>query len=141
MVTDNQDAKISVGDQVPTTTQTQSVINGSTSSGVISSVQYLDTGILLSVTPHINAGGMVTMEINQEVSTANKTTTSGIDSPTISKRSIKSTVVVKSGETMVLGGLITENKTKSTSGLPLLSGSRSWAGCSARRITSTTAPN
>ncbi len=119
MVTDNQIAKINVGDRVPTTNQTQSVAG--TSTGIISSVQYLDTGILLSVTPHINAGGMVTMEINQEVSSAAKTTTSGIDSPTISKRTVQSTVVVHSGETMVLGGLITENKTKSTSGLPLLS--------------------
>ena len=119
MVTDNQIAKINVGDRVPTTNQTQAVAG--TSTGIISSVQYLDTGILLSVTPHINAGGMVTMEINQEVSSAAKTTTSGIDSPTISKRTVQSTVVVHSGETMVLGGLITENKTKSTSGLPFLS--------------------
>ena len=119
MVTDNQIAKINVGDRVPTTSQTQAVAG--TNTGVISSIQYLDTGILLSVTPHINAGGMVTMEINQEVSTASKTTTSGIDSPTISKRAVQSTVVVQSGETMVLGGLITENKTKSTSGLPFLS--------------------
>lgn len=121
MVTDNQTAKINVGDRVPTTSQTQSVIGATAGTGIISSVQYLDTGILLSVTPHINAGGLVTMEINQEVSTASKTTTSGIDSPTISKRAVQSTVVVKSGETMMLGGLITENKTKSTSGLPFLS--------------------
>ncbi|MGA8148168.1 MAG: type II secretion system secretin GspD [Gallionellaceae bacterium] len=119
MVTDNQAASIDVGDQVPTTSQSESVITGGV--GVISSIQYVDTGVLLTVTPHINAGGMVTMEIDQEVSAANNTTTSTIDSPTISKRSIKSTVVVKSGETMVLGGLITENKTKSTSGLPFLS--------------------
>lgn len=121
MVTDNQTAKINVGDRVPTTSQTQSVIGAIAGTGIISSVQYLDTGILLSVTPHINAGGLVTMEINQEVSTASKTTTSGIDSPTISKRAVQSTVVVKSGETMMLGGLITENKTNSNSGLPFLS--------------------
>lgn len=120
MVIDNQTAKINVGDRVPTTSQTQAV-TGTATTGIISSIQYLDTGILLSVTPHINSGGMVTMEINQEVSTASKTTTSGIDSPTISKRTVQSTVVVKSDETMVLGGLITENKTKSTSGVPLLS--------------------
>jgi general secretion pathway protein D len=121
MVTDNQVAKIDVGDRVPTTSQTQAVAGTTATTGIISSIQYLDTGILLSVTPHINAGGLVTMEIDQEVSTASKTTTSGIDSPTISKRSVQSTVVVKSDETMVLGGLITENKTKSTSGLPFLS--------------------
>lgn len=122
MVTDNQTAKINVGDKVPTTSQTQSVIGGTTTGvGVISTVQYLDTGILLTVKPHINAGGLVTMEINQEVSTASKTTTSGIDSPTISNRAVQSTVAVKSGETMMLGGLITEKKNNSDIGVPLLS--------------------
>jgi len=66
--------------------QTQAAATGTGTTGVISSIQYLDTGIMLSVTPHINAGGLVTMEISQEVSNAAKTITSGIDSPTISKR-------------------------------------------------------
>ena len=124
MVSDNHTAKIQVGDQVPTVSQTQAlatavVTTGTT--GVISSVQYLDTGILLSVTPHINAGGLVTMEISQEVSNASKTVTSGIDSPTISKRSAQSTVTVQAGETMVLGGLISDKKSNGSSGLPFLS--------------------
>ena len=119
MVTDNQTAKIQVGDRVPITSQTQSVLGSTT--GLIASIQYIDTGILLTVTPRINAGGQVTMDINQEVSAASITTTSSINSPTISKRAVKTTVVVKSGETMVLGGLITENKTVASSGLPYLS--------------------
>ena len=119
MVTDNQTAKIQVGDRVPITSQTQSVLGSTT--GLIASIQYIDTGILLTVTPRINAGGQVTMDINQEVSAAAITTTSSINSPTISKRSVKTTVVVKSGETMVLGGLITDNKTNASSGLPYLS--------------------
>jgi general secretion pathway protein D len=119
MVTDNQKAEINVGDQVPTTSQTQSVSGSAV--GIISSVTYIDTGVLLSVTPRINAGGLVTMEIEQEVSTAATTTTSSIDSPTISTRSVRTTVVVKSGETMVMGGLITENESQATSGIPYLS--------------------
>jgi general secretion pathway protein D len=119
MVTDNQTAEINVGDQVPTTSQTQSVAGSAV--GIISSVTYIDTGVLLSVTPRINSGGLVTMEIQQEVSTAATTTTSSIDSPTISTRSMKTTVVVKSGETMVMGGLITENESQKSSGLPYLS--------------------
>ncbi|CAH1190515.1 Type IV pilus biogenesis and competence protein PilQ [Candidatus Nitrotoga sp. BS] len=119
MVTDNQTAKIQVGDRVPITSQTQSVLGSTT--GLIASIQYIDTGILLTVTPRINAGGQVTMDINQEVSAAAITTTSSINSPTISKRAVKTTVVVKSGETMVLGGLITDNKTNASSGLPYLS--------------------
>jgi general secretion pathway protein D len=119
MVTDNQIASIQVGDRVPITSQSQSVLG--TTTGLIATIQYIDTGILLTVTPRINAGGQVTMDINQEVSTASITTTSSINSPTISKRAVKTTVVVQSGETMILGGLITESKTTASSGLPYLS--------------------
>jgi len=117
MVADNQTAKIQVGDSVP--------ISGPQSVGaagvVVSSVQYLDTGVILSVTPHINAGGLVNLDINQEVSLATNTTTSGLNSPTISKRSAKTVVTVQSGESMVLGGLISENSSAGNSGLPFLS--------------------
>ena len=117
MVADNQTAKIQVGDSVP--------VAGPQTIGAagvaISSVQYLDTGVILSVTPHINAGGLVNMEINQEVSNASSTTTSGLNSPTISKRTAQTIVTVQSGETTVLGGLISENSSAGTSGLPFLS--------------------
>lgn len=121
MVSDNQVAKIQVGDRVPTVSQTQSLATTATTTGVISSVQYIDTGVMLAVKPHINAGGQVTMEVSQEVSNASKTTTSGIDSPTISKRTAQSTVTIQSGETMVLGGLIKEEKNNGSEGVPLLS--------------------
>jgi general secretion pathway protein D len=121
MVSDNQTAKIQVGDKVPTVSQTQALATTTTTTGVISSVQYLDTGVMLSVTPHINAGGLVTMEISQEVSNATTTTSSTIDSPTISKRTAQSTVTVQAGETMVLGGLISEKKSNDSSGLPFIS--------------------
>jgi general secretion pathway protein D len=119
MATDNQKAKIQVGDRVPTTSQTQTV--SGTTTGIINSVQYLDTGILLEVTPHINAGGLIALELNTEVSSANKTDTSNIDSPTITKRSANTTVTVQSGETMIMGGLIREDKSNGSSGLPLIS--------------------
>ena len=117
MVADNQTAHIQVGDSVP--------IAGPQSVGaagvVVSSVQYLDTGVILSVTPHINAGGLVNMEINQEVSNASTTSSSTLNSPTISKRSAKTMVTVQSGETTVMGGLISENNSAGSSGLPFLS--------------------
>lgn len=119
-VADNQTAKIQVGDRVPTLSQTQTVGTTTTATGVISSIQYTETGVMLSVTPRVNAGGQVTMEINQEVSNATKNEISGIDSPIIQKRTAESTVTVKSGETIILAGLIKEEKTKSTEGLPLL---------------------
>ncbi|MBI1284049.1 MAG: type II secretion system protein GspD [Thiobacillus sp.] len=118
-VADNQKAKIQVGDQVPTLSQTQSVEGSAV--GIINSVQYTETGVLLDVTPRVNASGQVTMEISQEVSNATQTTTSDIDSPTIQKRTANSTVTVRSGETIILAGLIKEQKDNGNQGLPLLS--------------------
>ncbi|KAB2840299.1 MAG: type II and III secretion system protein, partial [Burkholderiales bacterium] len=119
MAMDNQKARIQVGDRVPTTSQTQTV--SGTTTGIINSVSYLDTGIMLEVTPHINAGGLINLELNTEVSSANKTETSNIDSPTITKRSASTTVTVQSGEVMIMGGLIREDKSNGSSGLPLVS--------------------
>ena len=73
------------------------------------------------MTPRVNAGGLVIMEIEQEVSDAIPTTTSGIVAPTIRRRSIKTTVAIQSGETVALGGLIRDKKTRSKSGIPFLS--------------------
>lgn len=121
MVTDNQVAKINVGSSVPV--QGQSTITGATGSAAITtSVVYVDTGVVLSVRPHINSGGLVTLEISQEVSDVQDgVTTTGLNSPTINKRSAQTTVAVQSGDTMVLGGLIKDDKNAGSSGLPLLS--------------------
>lgn len=120
-VADNQTAKIQVGDKVPTISQTQTLSGTTTTTGVISTVQYQETGVMLSVTPRINAGGLVGLEVSQEVSTATNTTTSGIDSPTIQKRAAQSTVMIQTGETLILAGLIKEEKSNASSGVPLLS--------------------
>jgi hypothetical protein len=71
------------------------------------------------VTPHINAGGLVTLDVQAEVSVPGNPATPN-DAPPISTRSVQTLVAVPSGRTMVMGGLIRENKTNSTSGLPLL---------------------
>lgn len=117
MVTDNQAAQIKVGDSVPI----QGSTTVTTAGTPITSVQYVDTGILLEVRPHINAGGLVTMEIKQEVSDPAVTTSSALTSPTINRRSAQSIVSVQSGETMVLAGLIKDRNVNSSGGLPLLS--------------------
>ncbi len=121
MVTDNQVAKINVGSSVPV--QGQSTLTGTTTSTAITtSVLYVDTGVVLSVRPHINSGGLVTLEISQEVSDVQVgVTTTGLNSPTINKRSAQTTVAVQSGDTMVLGGLIKDDKNSGSSGLPILS--------------------
>jgi general secretion pathway protein D len=118
-VADNQTAKIQVGDKVPTITQSQTVEG--TTAGIINSVQYVETGVMLNVKPHINAGGRVSMEVTQEVSNAIPTDTSSINSPTIQRRAAQSVVTIQSGETLVMAGLIAEAKSRSSEGLPLLS--------------------
>lgn len=126
MVQDNRTATIRVGDQVPVrtseTTNTSGVINqpGDPSALVTSTIQFRDTGVLLEVKPRINAGGMIALEITQEVNDVKATTTSGIDSPTITQRRINTSVSVLSGETLVLGGLIKENSGRVNEGLPYL---------------------
>jgi len=118
MVLDNQTARLQVGDQVPILSQTSSsTINPDS---VTNSVTYVDTGVILEVTPRVNASGLVTLDIALDVSDAIFTETSGIDSPTIQQRSILTTVAVQSGETVALGGLIRERSTESVSGIPVL---------------------
>ena len=120
MVLDNEKAEIKVGDRISVQTQTQTGV--STGTGVLNSFQYLETGILLAVTPRINSGGLVTLEMNQEVSQADKSTvTLANPNPDVNTRNIKTSVVVASGETIALGGLIREITGYSSTGIPLLS--------------------
>lgn len=119
MVLDNQKAQIKVGDRISVQTQTQTGV--STGSGVLNSFQYLETGILLAVTPRINSGGLVTLEVNQEVSVPANDATAVNPNPTVNSRSAQTTVVVGSGESVVLGGLIREDNGRASSGIPLLS--------------------
>jgi general secretion pathway protein D len=120
MVLDNQKAQIKIGDRISVQTQSQTVPG--TTTGLVNSFQYLETGVLLAVTPRINSGGLVTLEVNQEVSSADPTTiTAANPNPNVNSRSAQTTVVVASGETIVLGGLIREDNSRGTSGLPLLS--------------------
>lgn len=119
MVLDNQKAQIKVGDRISVQTQSQTGV--STGSGVLNSFQYLETGILLAVTPRINSGGLVTLEVNQEVSVPASDATAANPNPTVNSRSAQTTVVVASGESVVLGGLIREDNGRTSSGIPLLS--------------------
>lgn len=127
MVLDNKTATIRVGDQVPIRTEESTNTSSSTvdddgnfGNNVTSRIQYRDTGVTLEVTPRVNAGGMVIMEVTQRVDDVDETTTSGIDSPTILQREITTSVAVQSGETIVLGGLIREDEEIANSGVPFL---------------------
>ncbi len=115
-VLDNEKASINVGDQISVNTGTSSGTSGQT----ITTNSYVTTGVILEVTPRINAGGRVTLEINQEISTPAAGAAPGTN-PNISTRKAKTTVNVASGETMVLAGLIRNDSSSGSQGLPLLS--------------------
>ena len=111
LVLSNQHARLQVGDVVPIITQ--SAASTVTSSPlVLNNVTYKETGVVLEVTPRVNSGGYVTMDLNQSVSTVVNTTTSQIDSPTFQQRRLNSTVSVKSGQTILLGGLIQQTDSR-----------------------------
>jgi general secretion pathway protein D len=115
MVLDNHTAHIAVGNQQPIQSSV-SVTDG----GVSTSIQYKDTGVNLSVTPSVGSGDLVTMTVNQSV-----TDVGLVDAATGQRsflnRQIDSKVAVRSGEAVVLGGLIRDNASEGSSGLPLLS--------------------
>jgi general secretion pathway protein D len=121
MVLDNKTATLQIGDQVPIiTASSQSV--ASAGAPVIQTVQYYDTGVILKVTPQVNSGGLISMDINQEVSNvAAGQSDNATGSPTIQQRKISSAIAIQSGQAVVLGGLIRDSKTVGTTGLPLLS--------------------
>ncbi|HSM68702.1 MAG TPA: type II secretion system secretin GspD, partial [Xanthomonadales bacterium] len=119
LVRNNAQATITVGTQVPVQSSTIST----TSDNVISSAQYVSTGVTLNVTPRINPGGLVYLDITQDVSFPGERnediSTSG--NPPINTKSVSSQVAVQSGQTVFLGGLIQESSNISQSGLPYVS--------------------
>lgn len=115
MVIDNQQAVIRVGDQQPIPAGTSTVNNVTTTGGV----SYKDTGVLLDVLPRINAGGMVNMEINQEVMDVGPVDTA-TSQRSFLQRKVTSKVAVRSGQTLVLGGLIRDSRRDGQSGIPVL---------------------
>lgn len=119
VVLDNNKALLQVGDLVPIVTQSAvSVLQAG--APIVNSVDYRQTGVILSIAPRVNSGGLVTLDIQQEVSDVVQTTTSSINSPTISQRRIQTRVVVHDGETIGLGGLIKDSVSVSNSGIPWL---------------------
>ncbi len=119
MVLDNRTATLQVGDQVPIVTQTSSSTIDA-NAPIVNQVEMRDTGVILKVTPRVNEGGRVSLEIEQEVSDVTQTKTSGIDSPTIQQRKIKTSVAVENGSTIALGGLIRDRVTDGATKVPLL---------------------
>ncbi len=120
---DNQKATIKVGDKIPICQSTSLGGTVGTVNNTVTNVStYIDTGVLLQLTPHINDGGLVTLDVDAEVSIPGATgSTDCTVAPPINTRSVQTLLAVQSGDTMVMGGLINETKTLSTNGLPFVS--------------------
>ncbi len=118
VVLDNQTAKLEVGDEVPITTR--SLVDTDNSNTVTNEVEQRNTGVILTVTPRVNAGGLIILEVVQEVSDAVDTDTSDIDSPTIQQRKLESTIAIQSGESVALGGLVRDRVAETVTAVPLL---------------------
>lgn len=115
LVLNNKEASINVGTRIPI--QDNSISNGS--NNTFSSVRYLQTGTKLTVTPRINPGGLVYIELQQEVSTPTALDANG--NRDINNRELTTEIAVQSGETVVMGGLITNNNDNGANGVPRLS--------------------
>ncbi|MFQ3573084.1 MAG: secretin N-terminal domain-containing protein [Thermodesulfovibrionales bacterium] len=118
LAADNREARIQIGDQVPVVTS-ETNVTGTTN--IQRTIQYKDTGTILRVRPQINQGGLVSLEINQEVSDYTLKTMYGSEYPVIYKRETSTNVVVQDGETVIIGGLIKDKTDRTQEGLPLLS--------------------
>jgi general secretion pathway protein D len=116
---DNQKAQIMVGENIPFVTgQTQNAVTGS--GALFNTITREDVGIKLTLTPQISSEDTVRLDVNQEISDVIASTASNAIGPTTSKRAASTTVVVKDGQTMVIGGLIRDNVVATTSKVPFL---------------------
>jgi general secretion pathway protein D len=118
VVIDNQVATLQVGDEVPISTGSATVLT--TNNTVVNTIDYRNTGIILRVVPRINANGNVRLEIEQEISNVPNTGTGATLTPTISQRKVRSSVAVASGQTVLLAGLVSERQSGARNGIPVL---------------------
>ena len=126
LVLDNETASLQVGNLVPyLSAQQTSALVGSAS--ITNSINYQKTGVITQVTPRVNSGGLVTLDISQEVAgiavgSGSNSAASGssINSPTFTDRAVQSRVVAQDGQTIGLAGLITDNVSQGSTGLPFL---------------------
>jgi general secretion pathway protein D len=116
VVADNQPAILEVGDQVPISTGSATVL--STSNTVVNTITLHNTGIILKVLPHVHPNGSIELEIEQEISNVVNASGSQTLTPTISQRRIHSTIGTSSGQTVLLGGLIKEDDERTVAGIP-----------------------
>src|ERR1700722_499203 len=122
VVMNNQSATLQVGNQVPISTGSASVLNAATASSntIVNTVDYRNTGIILHVSPRVSANGDVRLEIEQEISNVLPGSAANALNPTIQERKVKSSISIANGQTVLLAGLIQDQKNENKSGIPLL---------------------
>ncbi len=122
LATDNQEATLTVGGEQPI--PTGSVTGYSTAASVISTIDYAETGVILDLIPHINAGGLIKIDLNSTVRRLNEQNvtvgSSGTVAPTFTERHIRTSILVQNGRTVVIGGIIDSQRTRGKNGIPWL---------------------
>jgi general secretion pathway protein D len=116
---DNREAHILIGEEVPILTSTSTSLL-TANAQTVNSVQYRDTGKILTIVPQVNSAGLVNMEIRQEVSAVGARVFGNTNSPSFTSREAETTVVVQTGESVLIGGIIDDQLTRSRSGVPFL---------------------
>jgi general secretion pathway protein D len=117
VVINNQVATLQVGDVVPVSTGSATVLTANNT--VVNTIDYRNTGIILRVSPRINVNGNVRLDVEQEISNVSPATAASL-TPTVSERRVKSSISVATGQTVLLAGLISEQQNGTRSGVPLL---------------------
>ncbi|MEZ2142859.1 type II secretion system secretin GspD [Bradyrhizobium sp. DN5] len=117
VVINNQAATLQVGDVVPISTGSATVLT--TNNTVVNTIDYRNTGIILRVSPRINVNGNVRLDVEQEISNVSPATAASL-TPTVSQRRVKSSISVATGQTVLLAGLISEQQNGDRNGIPLL---------------------
>ncbi len=115
---DNEPALLEVGNEIPISTGSATILSNS-NTPVVNTIQMQNTGVILKVLPHVNGNGTVELEVDQEISAVVNPQQQTL-TPTISDRHVHSTVSVASGQTVLLGGLISDNDQRTKNGIPVL---------------------
>ena len=120
LVKSGEEASIQVGNDIPVITQlSQDSVQVGGSTNVLQQVDYRTTGVVLSITPLVQAGGLVDVSITQELSEARPTAATSLGgSPTILTRNLSTSLSLKDGGSLLMGGLISENRSTGTIGVP-----------------------
>jgi general secretion pathway protein D len=118
LATDNRPARIQVGREIPVlSSQAQSIVGDSP---IVNSVQYRNTGVILTIIPQVNSQGLVHLQVKQEVSDVGAPSFGNTNSPSFTTRDAETTAVVQDGDTLAIGGIISDTTRRDRTGVPYL---------------------